>query len=67
VVDQTLVLEPWEWKEGAADCIRAIKEHMRKRGFDWVEVWADQAPDAVHVHYVYPPRNVPQALYRGRT
>lgn len=62
-----MIVEPWEWQAGAPDCIRAIKEHMRKRGFDWVEVWVDQIPDGILVQYCYPPINVPHALYRGRT
>lgn len=67
MVDETLILEPFEWEQGAPECIMAIKESMRKKGFDWVEIWADQRPGAVHVRYCYPPQNVPQALYRGRT
>lgn len=66
-VNETLILEPWEWSEGAPDCVRAIKGSMKKKGFDWVEIWSEQLPNAVHVHYCYPPKNIPQAIYRGRT
>jgi hypothetical protein len=66
-VNQTLILEPWEWKEGARECVMAIKETMRKKGFDYVEIWAETLIGGVHVHYCYPPKNVQHAVYRGRT
>lgn len=62
-----MILEPWEWSQGARECIMAIKESMRKKGFDYVEVWSENLGDSVHVHYCYPPKNLPQAVYRGRT
>jgi hypothetical protein len=62
-----MTLSPWEWEQGAAECIMAIKASARKRGFDFVEVWADYAPDVVQVHWSLEPVNSPKALYRGRT
>lgn len=61
-----MLLEPFEWEQGARECVEALLAHAAKLGWEQIEVWAEYIPGGVKVHVTNTPQGRKDAVYRGR-